>query len=95
MADFGEELGKINKSLDRVQIMQKGDRQYLRAVLPPKSGDGDKPKRYELSTGYGANSQGLRFGGVAELGYDTGKNTRGEPKMISEILMGNWNISKF
>jgi hypothetical protein len=33
--------------------------------------------------------------GVAELGYDAGKNTIGEPKMISEILMGNWNISKF
>ena len=33
--------------------------------------------------------------GVVELGYDTGKNTRGEPKMISGILMGNWHISKF
>jgi len=33
--------------------------------------------------------------GVAESEYDTGKNTRGEPKMISGILMGNWNISKF
>jgi len=35
-----------------------------------------------------------RFG-VAELRYDTGKNTRGNPKMIFEILMGDWNISKF
>jgi hypothetical protein len=33
--------------------------------------------------------------GVAELRYDTGKNTRGNPKMIFEILMGDWNISKF
>jgi hypothetical protein len=38
---------------------------------------------------------GFLFFGVAELGYDTGKNTRGEPKMISGILMGNWHISKF
>jgi hypothetical protein len=35
------------------------------------------------------------FQGVAELGYDTSKNTGGESKMISGILMGNWNISKF
>jgi len=33
--------------------------------------------------------------GVAELRYDTGKNTRGNPKMIFELLMGDWNISKF
>jgi hypothetical protein len=33
--------------------------------------------------------------GLAELRYDTGKNTRGNPKMIFEILMGDWNISKF
>ena len=33
--------------------------------------------------------------GVAELRYDTGKNTRGNPKMIFKILMGDWNISKF
>jgi hypothetical protein len=43
-------------------------------------------------------SDGLNFinsTGVAELRYDTGKNTRGNPKMIFEILMGDWNISKF
>jgi integrase len=61
MGDFGEELGKINAVLDRVQIRQKGDRVYLRATLPPKPGDGDKPKRYELSTGYRTNADGLRF----------------------------------
>ncbi|MCC3410141.1 MAG: hypothetical protein JGK17_32355 [Microcoleus sp. PH2017_10_PVI_O_A] len=33
--------------------------------------------------------------GVAELGNGTTKNTGGESKMISGILMGNWNISKF
>jgi integrase len=61
MGDFGEVLGKVNTTLDRVQIRQKGDRLYFRATLPPKPGDGDKPKRYELSTGYGANADGLRF----------------------------------
>jgi integrase len=61
MADFREALGKTNTGLDRVQIRQKGDRLYLRATLPPKPGDGDKPKQYELSTGYGAHSEGLRF----------------------------------
>jgi integrase len=61
MADFREALGKTNAGLDRVQIRQKGDRLYLRATLPPKPDDGDKPKQYELSTGYGAHSEGLRF----------------------------------
>ncbi|MEG4149432.1 hypothetical protein [Microcoleus sp. Pol12B5] len=61
MRDFGEALGKANVALDRVQIRQKGDRLYLRATLPPKPGEGDKPKRYELSTGYGAHAEGLRF----------------------------------
>jgi hypothetical protein len=32
MRVFGEELGKANKSLDKVQIRQKGDRLYLRAT---------------------------------------------------------------
>jgi len=41
------------------------------------------------------NGIGIAEKGVAELGYDTGKNTGWEPKMISGILMGNWNISKF
>jgi len=36
-----------------------------------------------------------RFFVSAELGYHTSKNTRGESKMISGILMWNWNISKF
>lgn len=61
MRDFGEELGKVNAGLDRIEIRRKNDRLYLRATLPPKPGDGDKPKRYELSTGYGANADGLRF----------------------------------
>lgn len=61
MADFRESLGKVNKSLDRVKLRQKGDRLYLRATLPPKPGDGFEPKQYELSTGYGAHSDGLRF----------------------------------
>ncbi|TAG98770.1 MAG: hypothetical protein EAZ18_00405 [Oscillatoriales cyanobacterium] len=61
MRDFGEELGRANKSLDKVQIRQKGDRLYLRATLPAKPGDGEKPKRYELSTGYGTHSEGLKF----------------------------------
>ncbi len=61
MRDFGEALGKANAALDRVQIRQKGDRLYLRATLPPKLGEGDKPKRCELSTGYGAHAEGLRF----------------------------------
>ena len=40
-------------------------------------------------------NKGQNITGVAELRYDTGKNTRGNPKMIFEILMGDWNISKF
>ena len=31
----------------------------LRGTLPPKSGDGDKPKRYTISTGFPANNRGL------------------------------------
>ncbi|NQE38062.1 hypothetical protein E5S67_05845 [Microcoleus sp. IPMA8] len=60
MGDFAEDLGKINDSLDRVQIRSKGKRFYLRATFPPQPGDGDKPKRYEISNGYAAHSEGLR-----------------------------------
>jgi hypothetical protein len=52
-----------------------------------------------MSISQTGNNVGLRLTidpiGVAELGYDTSKNTGGELKMISGILMGNWNISKF
>jgi len=55
------------------------------------------PGRPDLSVEREKNSESssLAPGGVAELGYDTGKSTRGDTKMISWILMGNWNISKF
>ena len=33
--------------------------------------------------------------GVAESGYERRKNARLRPKMISGLLIGNWNISKF
>ncbi|MEG4397031.1 substrate-binding domain-containing protein [Microcoleus sp. BROC3] len=42
-----------------------------------------------------AGISGQSKNGVAESGYETRKNARLEPKMISWILMGNWNISKF
>ncbi len=61
MADFREDLGKTNAALDKVQIRVKSDRLYLRATLPPKPGDGGKAKQYDLSTGYGAHAEGLRF----------------------------------
>ena len=33
----------------------------MRATFPPKPGYGNKPKPYEIITGYGAHSEGLRF----------------------------------
>ena len=38
---------------------------------------------------------GAAESGVAESWYETRKNSRLEPKMISGILIRNWNISKF
>jgi len=48
-----------------------------------------------FSLSYRKSATPSNANGVAELRYDTGKNTRGNPKMIFEILMGDWNISKF
>ena len=55
------ELDKANSRLDRIKIMQRGQRLSLRGRLPPKSGEGSKLKQYTISTGLPATSDGLKL----------------------------------
>jgi hypothetical protein len=52
-------IEEANGKLTRVKVRIKGNRLYLRATLPPKTGKGD-PKQYELSTGLPNNTQGIK-----------------------------------
>ena len=54
-----ERIDRANQALDRVKIRQHGGRLYLRGTLPPKPGDGDAPKQYEISTGLSATTEGI------------------------------------
>ena len=70
------QLDKANSKLDRIKIMQRGSRLTLRGTLPPKPGDGDKPKQYTISPGLPATPEGLKLAVVeaqkieADLIYD-------------------------
>lgn len=54
-------LDRANTKLNRVTIIKRGNKLSLRATLPPKPGDGIKPKRYTISTGLFANATGLKL----------------------------------
>ena len=53
------EIVKANSKLNKIKILRRGKVLSLRGILPPKPGDGNKPKRYTISTGLPANKQGL------------------------------------
>ncbi len=59
-ADFKSQLTSINQGLKRVRLRRKGSRLYLRATLPPKPGDGDRAKQYEIATGCNCTPAGLK-----------------------------------
>lgn len=54
-------LDKVNAKLDKIRILQRGKKLSLRGRLPPKPGDGTKPKRYTISTDLPANRTGLQL----------------------------------
>ena len=56
-----EKIKQANLKLDRISIMQRGKRLTLRGTLPPKPGDGDKPKQYTVSPGLPATTEGLKL----------------------------------
>ncbi|MFG6095011.1 hypothetical protein SPB21_07165 [Leptothoe sp. ISB3NOV94-8A] len=55
---FDSLLDTTNKRLDKVRIRRRGKSLYLRATLPPKSGE-PKAKQRDLPTGKSANKPGL------------------------------------
>jgi hypothetical protein len=71
-----EKIDKANSRLEKIKIMQRGKRLTLRGTLPPKPGDGLKPKQYSISTGLPATNEGLKLAIIqaqkieAELIYD-------------------------
>lgn len=54
-------IDKANDRLEKVKIKQRGNRLILRATLPPKPGQGIKPRQYTLSTGLPVTSEGLKL----------------------------------
>lgn len=56
-----EQIKRANARLDRISIMQRGQRLTLRGTLPPKPGDGIKPKQYTISPGLPATTEGLKL----------------------------------
>ncbi len=54
-------LDRANAKLDKVKILQRGEKLSLRGRFPPKPGDGSKPKRYTLSTNLPATQTGLKL----------------------------------
>lgn len=54
-------IEKANAKLDKVKIMQRGNRLTLRATLPAKPEDGTKPKQYTISPGLPATIEGLKL----------------------------------
>ncbi|MGL5836778.1 MAG: hypothetical protein ACRC1Z_26640 [Waterburya sp.] len=56
-----DKISKANDKLDRLTIIQRGQRLTIRGTLPPKPGDGDKPKQYTISPGLPATAEGLKL----------------------------------
>ena len=56
-----DKIKRANTKLDRISIMQRGKRLTLRGTLPPKLGDGTKPRQYTISPGLPATSEGLKL----------------------------------
>ena len=65
MSNYGSrmdhQIKAANAKLTKIKILHRGNTLALRGVLPPKPGDGHKPKRYTLSYGLPANKQGLQI----------------------------------
>lgn len=58
-SDLEQKIANANKKLNKIKILLRGNTLALRGTLPPKPDDGNKPKRYTISTGFPANNQGL------------------------------------
>ncbi|MEM8829503.1 MAG: hypothetical protein AAGE96_09115 [Cyanobacteria bacterium P01_G01_bin.19] len=56
-----KKIDAANAKLERLKIFQRGKRLSMRGTLPPKAGDGNKPKQYTLSPGLPATPEGLRL----------------------------------
>ena len=56
-----QQIEKANSKLEKVRIIRRGSKLSLRATLPPKPGDGNKPKRYTISPGFSATAEGLKL----------------------------------
>ena len=56
-----QQIEKANSKLEKVRIFRRGSKLSLRATLPPKPGEGNKPKRYTISPGFPATAEGLKL----------------------------------
>ena len=44
-----KQIEKANEQLSRIKIIQRGQSLYVQGTFPPKKGDGEKPKQYQIS----------------------------------------------
>lgn len=79
-----DKIRQANIKLDRISIMQRGKRLTLRGTLPPKPGDGTKPKQYTISPGMPSTPEGLKLAIIEAQ------------KIEADLVYGrfNWNVDK-
>ena len=57
--ELADRIAEINKSLSQCAIRRRGNRLSIRGTFPPKPGDGNRAKSYEIATGKPATFAGL------------------------------------
>ncbi|WP_190504114.1 hypothetical protein [Oscillatoria sp. FACHB-1407] len=58
---FEERLEESHKACSKVSIRQRGEKLSIRGTFPPRPGDGERYKSYEISTDKPANPVGLKM----------------------------------
>jgi integrase len=94
---------RLKKECIPVRVRRHGDALCLRATLPPKPGSGHlEPRRYDLSPGVGASTDGLRrieqearaLGAAIALGRFRWEDWLKPKPLQSEMTIGQW-VSRF
>ncbi len=100
-----KKIEAANAKLERLTIFQRGKRLTLRGTLPPKPGDGNKPKQYTISPGLPATPEGLKLAVIeaqkieADLIYgrfswDSDPDKLTVARAIQEFEQHHWQIKE-
>jgi hypothetical protein len=77
-----QEIAEANQVLSQIKICRRGNRLYVRGTLPPKPGDGNKPKQYKMATGLPATQEGVKLAKAKAQ------------KLEAELIYERWDWSK-